>query len=51
MYNEKESVQEKYKLVTVNTVDQENVIDCGVLACYLASTFSKRLKVQDVTEF
>jgi hypothetical protein len=32
-------------------VDQENVVDCGVLACYLAYAFSQRLKVQDVTDF
>ena len=32
-------------------MDQENVVDCGVLACYLAYAFSQRLKVQDVTEF
>ena len=46
-----ETENEPFKLETVETVDQRNVIDCGVLVCYLAYAFSQRLLVQDVTDF
>lgn len=42
-YIELETENEPFKLETVETVDQRNVIDCGVLVCYLAYAFSQRL--------
>lgn len=45
LYNSPEIKGTPFKLTTVETIAQKNTFDCGVLACYLAYAFSKRLSI------